>query len=223
METRLALLSTGVGVVETIAALVRAGDPQIEIINIVDDSIVKTISRHQNIVPPHIARRIAHYCRFAEESGAAAVLVTCSSISETIDSARPMVSIPVFKIDEPMAEHAVATANATIGVVATLQTTLQPTTRLIQSKIRASGKVIALRPVLAEGAFDALQEGRPNVHDEIVLAGIRSLLASCDIVVLAQASMARAAAALSPEDAARVLTSPRLGVARAISHFAGRA
>lgn len=223
MERRLALLSTGVGVVEAIAALVRAGDPQIEVINIVDDSIVRTIGRNQNTVPPQIVRRIADYCRYAEESGAAAVLVTCSSISETIDAARPMVSIPVFKIDEPMAEHAVATAQTTVGVVATLQTTLQPTTRLLQTKIRASGKAIDLRPILAEGAFNALQQGRAEVHDEIVLTAIRSLLASCDVVVLAQASMARAAAGLAPDAAARVLTSPTLGVARAIAHFADRA
>jgi len=223
MEKRLALLSTGVGVVEPIAALVRTGDPQIEIINIVDDSIVRTIGRNHNTVPAAIVRRIAVYCRHAEEAGAAAVLVTCSSISETIDAARPMVSIPVFKIDEPMAEHAVATARTTIGVVATLETTLQPTTRLIQTKILASGKGITLRPILAEGAFNALQEGRPDVHDEVVLAAIRSLLATCDVVVLAQASMARAAAGLPPDAAARVLTSPSLGVARALAHFADRA
>ena len=80
MGKRLALLSTGIGVVETVAALVRERDPHIEIFNIVDDSIVRTISRNENRIPAHIARRIADYCRFSEETGADAVLVTCSSI-----------------------------------------------------------------------------------------------------------------------------------------------
>ncbi len=220
MGRRLALLSTGVGVVETVVSLVRESNPQIEIFNIVDDSIVRTISRNGSRVPPHIARRIADYCRFAEESGADAVLVTCSSISETVDTARPLVTIPILKIDEPMAEHAVAMARAAIGVVATLETTLQPTTRLIKSKIEASGKRLGIEPVLASGAFEALQDGKPELHDEIVLAGIRQVLAISDVVVLAQASMARAAAALPATDAARVLTSPRLGVAAAVSRLA---
>lgn len=219
MGKRLALLSTGVGVVETVASLVRERERGIEIINIVDDSIVRTIACNGNHVPARIARRVADYCRFAEESGANAVLVTCSSISETVDTARPLVSIPIYKIDEPMAEHAVATASTSIGVVATLETTLQPTIRLIESKVRASGKTITLRPMLVNDAFEALQQGRPDAHDELVLAGIRSVLQDTDVVVLAQASMARAASRLPPSDAERVLTSPRLGVAAVLSRL----
>jgi glutamate racemase len=223
MGRRLALLSTGVGVVDTVMSLVREQAPQLEVFNIVDDSIIRTISRNGSRVPALIARRITDYCRLAEENGADAVLVTCSSISETVDMARPLVSIPIFKIDEPMAEHAVAMARGSIGVVATLETTLQPTIRLIQSKIEASGKAIAIQPALAAGAFEALQEGKPEAHDQIVLAGIRQVLATCDVAVLAQASMARAAAALGAAEAARVLTSPRLGVAAAVARLAEKA
>lgn len=220
MKKKLVLLSTGVGVVDAVAALVRTRAPELEIINIVDDSIVSTISRNGNRVPPNIASRITDYCRHAEDAGADAVLVTCSSISEIVDLARPMVSIPVFKIDEPMAEHAVKRARTSIGVVATLQTTLQPTTRLLKSKIEKSGKSIALNPMLAEGAFEALQLGQPEQHDTIVLQAIESLLTTCDVVVLAQASMARAAAKLRGADATRVLTSPQLGVETALAQLA---
>jgi len=222
MKRCLALLSTGVGVVETVVSLVRESDSQIEIFNIVDDSIVRTISRNRSRVPISITRRIADYCRFAEESCAGAVLVTCSSISETVDTVRPLVTIPILKIDEPMAEHAVAMADARIGVVATLETTLQPTLRLIKSKIEASGKQISIEPTLASGAFEALQDGKSGAHDEIVLAGIRQVLTTSDVVVLAQASMARAVASLPMADAARVLTSPRLGVAAAVARLAGQ-
>lgn len=219
MGKRMVLLSTGVGVVDTIVSLVRKCDPNVEIINIVDDSIVDTIGRNGNRIPETIARRIAGYCRNAEDSGADGVLVTCSSISETVDWARPLVSIPIYKIDEPMAEHAVAVAASRIGVVATLETTLKPTMRLIESKIKLSRKNIALESLLAAGAFQALQGGQPEQHDAIVLKAIQSMLPACDVVVLAQASMARAAAKLDAADSRRVLTSPQLGVERALSEL----
>jgi hypothetical protein len=45
------------------------------------------------------------------------------------------------------------------------------------------------------------------------------LLETCDCVVLAQASMARALPTLSDETRAKVLTSPELGIARVVEYL----
>jgi hypothetical protein len=137
-----------------------------------------------------------------------------------VDVARPLVGIPLFKIDEPMADAAVGMADR-IGVVATLRTTLEPTKRLILARAQTQGKRIMLSERLCKGAFEAWQGGDPVTHDRLVKEAITDLLAECPVVVLAQASMARAAEGLgSAQD--RVLTSMRLGVARAVEHLRGR-
>ncbi len=220
MKRKLALISTGVGVVEPIMAIVKELSPETEIINLVDDTIVKAIAANENVVPPHVFRRMTTYFLHAEEAGADVALLTCSSISEAVDVAKPFVRIPLCKIDEPMADQAVRMADR-IGVVATLRTTLEPTKRLILSRAQTQGKRIMLSDRLCKGAFEAWQGGDPATHDRIVQTAINDLLAECPVVVLAQASMARAAQGLgSAQD--RVLTSMRLGVARAVEHLRGR-
>jgi len=221
MKHKLALVHTGVGVVEPIVALVKELSPDTEVLNFVDDTIVRAIAANGNVVPPDVFRRMIGYFVNAEQVGADAALLTCSSISESVDVARPFVKIPLFKIDEPMADKAVATASH-IGVVATLRTTLEPTKRLILSRAEKQGKPVTLHERLCKGAFEAWQRGDGATHDRIVKEAVTEVLAECPVVVLAQASMARAVQSLgSAQD--RVLTSMRLGVARAADYLRGKA
>ena len=220
MKSKLALVSTGIGVVEPITAIVRELSPDTETFNIVDDCIVKSIAANQNVVPSWVFRRMAAYFTLAEEAGADATLLTCSSISEAVDVSTPLVKIPIFKIDEPMADKAVSVARR-IGVAATLKTTLEPTKRLLQARARLAGKTISLSETLCPGAFETLQQGDAATHDEMVRNAVTDLLTQCDIVVLAQASMARAVQSLG-QSQDRVLTSPRLGVTRVIDYLNNR-
>ena len=220
MKSKLVLVSTGIGVVEPITAIVRELSPDTETFNIVDDCIVRSIAANQNVVPSWVFRRMAAYFTLAEEAGADAALLTCSSISEAVDVSTPLVKIPVFKIDEPMADKAVSLTGR-IGVAATLKTTLEPTKRLLHARARLAGKSISLSETLCPGAFETLQQGDAATHDEMVRNAVTGLLTQCDIVVLAQASMARAVQSLG-QSQDRVLTSPRLGVTRVIDYLKNR-
>jgi hypothetical protein len=113
-----------------------------------------------------------------------------------------------------MAERAVA-VGARIGVLATLRSTLEPTGALIRRVAADAGRTIEVRERVAEGAFEALSGGDTDRHDRLVGAALRELVGWADVVVLAQASMARVADGLGPEDrSVPILTSPRLGVER---------
>ena len=70
---------------------------------------------------------------------------------------------------------------------------------------------------LCEGAFQAVLSGDSTTHDKIVAEGILELMSQVDVIVLAQASMARVVSTL-PADKVTVpvLSSPRL----AIEHLA---
>jgi len=143
-------------------------------------------------------------------------MVTCSSIGPAAELGRELVDAPVMRVDEPMAALAVAKGSH-IGVVATLASTLNPTADLIRSKAKAEARDVRVTPKLCEGAFQAVITGDAATHDRIVASGIQCLIPQVDVIVLAQASMARVVKTL-PEASITIpiLASPRL----AIEHLA---
>ena len=120
----------------------------------------------------------------------------------------------------PMADKAVETGKR-IGVIATLPTTLEPTADLIRRRAAKAGKEIDLTSRVCEGAFDALMGGDAPKHDAMVAGALRELAAKVDVIVLAQASMARVLAGI-PADAVStpILSSPHLALAQVRSLLA---
>jgi Asp/Glu/hydantoin racemase len=217
--TRICLLHTVTSLPAVFADLLRTEVGTVEAVNIVDETLLRDTVTHGML--PRTRRRVAGYAAFAEESGAEAVLVTCSSIGEAAEHARAEVNIPIYRVDEPMAEQAVA-AGRRVGVLATLTATLQPTVNLLRRNAGADGQRHEFRESVCPGAFDALQGGDADRHDEIVAAEARRLAGEVDVLVLAQASMARVLERLpAGEIAVPVFTSPRSGV-RQLRAFAAR-
>lgn len=207
----LALFHTVHGVIPVFEQLCARIMPGVRTCHLLDESPLRDLIRRGRL-DAEITRRVCDYVVRAEAGGADVVLVTCSSISPCVDAARPLVSVPVLKVDEPMARRAVA-RGGTIGVAATLPTTLEPTAQLVRQCARR--RRVRVVELLCPGAFQALQSGHVEEHDQRVAAGIAALARRCRTVVLAQASMSRAADGVVLPKNVRVLTSPRLGVQHA--------
>ncbi|QDU90415.1 Asp/Glu/Hydantoin racemase [Pirellulimonas nuda] len=207
----LGLIHTSATLVPVFAALCRDKLPGVEVFNIADDSLIKEVIRCGELTPS-VSRRVAGHVEAAEAAGADFVLVTCSSIGSAVESAAKLVGVPVLRVDQPMADQAVRHAGR-IGVAATLSTTLGPTADLIQRRAAAQGSTIDLTTRLCKGAFEALMGGDPETHDAMVADALKELATSVDVIVLAQASMARVAEGLPP-DAGRapILTSPPIAI-----------
>ena len=161
----------------------------IEVIHIADELLLKIVL-NQGRLSPAIYRRVAEYAIAAEQAGAVAFQCTCSSISPCVDTVRSLVSIPVLKIDEPMVDEALRLGNR-VAVVATAITTLKPTTDLVQTRAADLGYSVQVEPVLCEGAYAAMLAGDLPAHDSIVRKYVMSLMDQHDVIILAQASMAR--------------------------------
>ncbi|HEX3624257.1 MAG TPA: aspartate/glutamate racemase family protein [Verrucomicrobiae bacterium] len=212
---KLALIHTSATLVPVFAQLCKEKLPGVETFNIVDDSLVKGI-REAGSITPQISQRVANYLKSAESAGADQILVTCSSIGPAVEAGAKSVGVPVLRVDQPMADQAVATGMR-IGVIATLQTTLEPTADLIARRASAAEKKISLTSKLCEGAFEALMSGDAATHDAKVASALRELSKQVDVIVLAQASMARVVETLPPEDKrVPILASPAI----AVSHLA---
>jgi Asp/Glu/hydantoin racemase len=210
-KKKLGLIHTSATLVPVFAQLCKDKLPGVETFNIVDDSLVKNI-REAGGITPQIAERVANYIKSAESSGAGQILVTCSSIGPAVEAGAKLVSVPTLRVDLPMADLAVTTGKR-IGVIATLSTTLEPTADLIQRRARIAGKKIELTSKLVEGAFEALMAGDGATHDAKVAAALKELSQQVEVIVLAQASMARVVEALKPEDKrVPILASPGIAV-----------
>lgn len=195
-------ISTVLSLPATFTELARELVPDADVFHIADETLLG-VTRREGRLTPTTRRRVLGYVESAAEAGADLVVVTCSSIGPAVDDSKSFVDVPVLRIDEPMADEAVR-LGARIGVVATLSTTLEPTAQLVRRRAEAAGKDVEVLAHLCEGAFGS------DRHDELVREGIAAVAARTDVVVLAQASMARVA----PDTGVPVLSSPRLGMQR---------
>jgi Asp/Glu/hydantoin racemase len=208
--TKLAIIHTTSGTIEPLKALAKEILPGWEVVNFVDDSILPQLACNGGNVA-QVAERLCAYARFAEQAGADIILEACSSVGELVPRMQRVVKIPVVRIDEAMAEAALRSGRR-IGIAATLPTTLVPTTRLLQAKASQAGGDLTLQPILVEGAYQNLMAGNRELHDELILDALKILAQQVDVIVLAQASMARVVPKLNPQEQEKVFTSPRMGM-----------
>jgi Asp/Glu/hydantoin racemase len=193
----------------------------VDVMHIADEVLLKNVLRLGGL-SPFIYRRVAEHASAAEHVGADLMVLTCSSAAPAVYVAQKMVNIPVLRIDEAMADEAVALGTR-IGVAATAPTTIKPTVDLAQARAQVADKHVQVDSVLCESAYQALFAGDMQMHDRIVRDALIDLMARCDVVMLAQASMARVADTIPPEErAAPILSSPRTGVERARDVLLGK-
>jgi Asp/Glu/hydantoin racemase len=213
MPKKLTMIHTVPGLVGLFAELCREVLPQVVISNLVEESLLKNLLEIGEITP-YTNRRVVETILSARDGGADAVLITCSSIGPCVPLARPLCEVPVLRIDDVMAERAVAMGRR-IGVAASARTTLKPTADLIEEKAREAKKEIAIQTSLYAEAFQAMMRGGMAEHDSIILEGLKDQeKQGAEVIVLAQASMARLAPTAAKDIGVPVLTSPRLAIER---------
>lgn len=215
---KLAILHTTPVTIPVMKALVQERMEQIEIINLLDDSILPEINAAGRITEG-VGNRIACMLRMAKMTGAEAILCACSSIGGVVEEAGQTADLPVYRIDEPMAEKAVGYGR--IGVAATLESTIGPTAELIRRKAAQKGREPAVESLVIKEAGILLNTGKEAEYNELVRKELERLAGNNDIVVLAQASMARAIDGLADEERKKYLTSPVSGVEAVLSEAWG--
>lgn len=211
-----AFIHTVAGLIGPFEALARQYLPSgWQHFSMLDESLLRNTIRDGQLSVTTM-RRLCGMVWSAADAGAEAVIVTCSSLGPAVDFARPLCPVRLYRIDEGMAIEAVRRGER-IGVLATLSTTLVPTSDLISRVAESMGRTCALHSKVAEGAFSRLSEGDVKGHDQMVAEALMELAPEVDVIVLAQASMARALETVKDKlGSLPVLKSPELGM----SHIA---
>jgi Asp/Glu/hydantoin racemase len=210
-EKRMVLIHTVPPLLAVFDKLMAELLPGVCPMHVLDEPLLERVRQRGGVIAEDSAR-LSDHVSLAAEVGAHAVLVTCSTISPCVDDVRSKSRVPVVKIDEAMIAEAVV-IGARIGVVATNQTTLEPTRRLLQAQARGHSKAIDTELVLVEHALSALLLGDDARHDRLVAEATLELTQRVDVVILAQASMARVLNVIpEAERKTPILSSPHLAL-----------
>ena len=168
--------------------------------NLLDDSLSADLASQGLGLNEVMHDRFSTLAGYAVATGADAILFTCSAFGPCIERvARRHSAIPVLKPNEAMIEEALGQGRR-IGLVATFAPTLE------SMPLEFPGHV-ALRLEMAGGALAALNAGDVATHDALIVDRARRLVEEgCDLVALAQFSMARAREACEKATGVKVLS-----------------
>lgn len=206
---RIALIHALKHSIAPIEAAFAALWPQARLANLLDDSLSADLAQDGALTPRMTARFLA-LAQYAAECGADGILFTCSAFGPCIEAcARELAPLPVLKPNEAMIEEALAAGGpaARIGLMATFA----PTLASMPAEFARAAPGCTLVPCLAADALAALDRGDGAGHDRAATLAADALRA-CDVIALAQFSLARAAGAIRAATGKPVLTTPESAV-----------
>lgn len=210
---RIALIHATALAVEPIAAAFIRHWPRTRRMNLLDDSLSVDRAEAGSLTPAMVQRFVA-LADYAKETGCDAILFTCSAFGPAIETAGAAVGLPTFKPNEAMFEQALescAAAGGTLGLIATFEASIGSMSAELQQMAQQRDQRIDLRTVFVAGAMQDLAQGRAAQHHQKIADAARQL-AGCDVVMLAQFSMADAQPLVQAQLACPVLSSPDCAV-----------
>lgn len=207
---RIGVIHTSPATVDLFGKLLRERIPGATVVNVLDDSILPELRDNGGDLAA-VEPRWRDYARIVSGRKVDVILNACSSIGALCARVQGDVPQTIVRVDALMAREAVGRGSR-IGVLATLRTTLAPTCDLIAETARLADCPVEIDAVLVEGAYAALMAGDQEGHDDLIATALARAAGGNDVVVLAQASMARVLPRLDDDARAKVLTSPAFAV-----------
>ncbi|MDF2502067.1 MAG: Asp/Glu/hydantoin racemase [Anaerosporomusa subterranea] len=207
-----------VSLIHTVQSVLVTFDKRIK--NVIDDvKIVNTLDEYLASDPEERGKftvnnmqRLFSIVKCAEMTESDVIVVTCSTLSPAIEKIRPFIKTPIITIDEAMICKAAETGSK-ITIMATAESTVEPTKNKLLSEVKKINKAIDLSVIVCPEAYVAIKAGDKEYHDEIVKR--RALeIKQQDVVILAQASMAHLEDIVQKICGCTVLSSPRMCIAQ---------
>lgn len=163
--------------------------PDVQIMHLCDDTIQRdNIKAGAGVIPKVNYFKFAQYAHNLEEAGVNMILLACSTFNYAAELGRPLINVPIAQIDRPMMEKAVRTGKR-IGLLATLETTVPSSERLLDIAAAEAGVSIERKTLLCSEAFEEYSKGNIERHNELLLQAIDTLSQDVDCIVMAQLSM----------------------------------
>jgi hypothetical protein len=193
--------------------------PEASLQNIMDDRLSRDHASAGHLTAAMVERFI-DLAQYAKRAGCEGILFTCSAFGEAIEAAAAAVAMPTLKPNEAMFEDALRMAMTThqneaavlnIGLVATFEASIVSMSEEFNALTARLERQVKLHSLFVPHAMDTLAQGYPNEHHKLIAEGVQTMPA-CDVIMLAQFSMAAAQTLAQSQTAATVLTSPDCAV-----------
>lgn len=210
---RIALIHATALAMAPIAAAFERHWPQAQRMNLLDDSLSVDRARAGTLTPA-MTQRFIDLAAYARGTGCGGILFTCSAFGPAIEAAGAAVGLPTLKPNEAMFEQALARSpahGAKLGLIASFEASLPSMSAELAQMAQAAGRSIELRPRFVPEAMDDLARGEAQLHHRKIAQAARALQ-DCDVVMLAQFSMAAALPLVQAELPCPVLSSPDCAV-----------
>ena len=171
-------------------------------------SVFEEIKSTGYVTASPAARLIGAYMK-AIEAGADAILNICSTTSDIAYSMRDAakyIGVPIVIINEEMCREAVRKGKK-IAVMATFQSSVDPTRNIISRVAREMGKHVETRDVIVEGGFGL----DPEQFRTLMAEKAKTVADWADVIVFTQGSMAYCEEYIANMYRKVVLSNPRFG------------
>lgn len=208
-ETRIALIHATTAAIAPAAAGLAAEFPEAKPWNILDDQLLPDAAAAGGLTEP-LEDRMRHLIRHAADNGAAAVLLTCSIYGPVAIAAHE--PIPALAPDEAAFDAATTGEYARVAVVASFETAMADSLERFQAHAQQRGVSIEATGICVPDAFAPAAAG----DTDAVAAAITAALSGTDVdaIVLAQYSLAPAAAQIQAATGRQTFSGPHSAAAR---------
>jgi hypothetical protein len=182
-----ALVSSTRAVFGPMEAAFREVFPEAQILHILDETLIEDFRREGGL-SPHSRQKALRMALTAQEAGVDGILVTCSTLSPSVDDLRPFLKTPIVKIDEPVIEEVVRSAEK-IGLLATAETVLKSVEPLVMKKALDFGRKVSICRFVKGDVWPLLQKDPAAFYRAIAEAATEAAR-ECQAVILTQVSIA---------------------------------
>ena len=216
---RIALIHATPLAIEPVNASFKKLWPEASLQNILDDSLSKDHAAAGHLTADMVERFI-DLAQYAKRAGCQGILFTCSAFGEAIEAAAAAVAMPTLKPNEAMFEDALRAALKAnqndaevlnIGLVATFAASIVSMSEEFDALAASLERQVQLHSLFVPNAMDALAQGHAEEHHRLTAEGVQTM-PSCDVIMLAQFSMAAAQTLAQTKTNTTILTSPECAV-----------
>lgn len=204
---RVALIHTVKSVLMTFEDMVKEEIGDVKIVNTLDEFLAAYPAEVGGFTVDNM-NRLFMIVKCAEMAKSDVIVVTCSTLTPTVQKIKNFINIPIIAIDEAMIKKA-ADIGGKITILATADSTVEPTKDFLLSEAGKIGKKLDISVIVCPEAIKALKSGDKEYHDKLLKN--KALEIKCqDAVILAQASMAHLEQDIEKICGCKVLSSPGL-------------
>ena len=185
---KIGCVHTGFPMAQRVNDAIRELSDDCTFVNVADDGVLAQI-RSDGCITDASRERVFCMLKDMELAGSDLVLATCSSIGGVTDEYAKTASVPVLRIDEPMAAEAVKKGEKVV-VVGTNQSTIGPSCEIVERKGAEAGKTVSTYPLVLDQLFPIMKAESKEAAVKYAAEEITKVSGgACDVIMLAQASL----------------------------------